>query len=212
MIDDDDFWEFISFYQEIETYKRNLPHWQQGSVWYFVTFRLADSIPNHINEKILSEREIWIKNHKDLTKLTKEEKIEYYRLFSKRIENFLDNNTGSCILKDKKIAEIIARTLVYFDSQRYELDEWVIMPNHVHALVKPLLNYKLSTILHSWKSFSANEINKLLGKNGQIWTYESYDHIVRNKNAFDVIRKYIRENPTKAKTKGYSKENFFADP
>jgi len=208
MIDEDDFWEFLSFYKEIETYKRNLPHWQQGSVWYFVTFRLADSIPNHINEKILSERKLWIKKHRDLTKLTREEKIEYYRLFSKRIENLLDDNRGSCILKDKTIAEIVARTLLYFDNQRYKLDEWVIMPNHVHVLVKPLLNYKLLTILHSWKSFSANEINKLLGKNGQIWMYESYDHIVRNENAFEAIRKYIRENPTKAKTIGYSRKNF----
>ena len=169
---------------------------------------MADSIPNHINEKILSERKLWIKKHRDLTKLTREEKIEYYRLFSKRIENLLDDNRGSCILKDKTIAEIVARTLLYFDNQRYKLDEWVIMPNHVHVLVKPLLNYKLLTILHSWKSFSANEINKLLGKNGQIWMYESYDHIVRNENAFEAIRKYIRENPTKAKTIGYSRKNF----
>jgi REP element-mobilizing transposase RayT len=212
VIDEDDFGEFLSFYQEIEIYKHNLPHWQQSSVWYFVTFRLADSIPNHIKEKIISERELWLKKHSDLIQLTKEEKREYYRLFSKRIEDLLDNNTGSCILKDKKIAEIVASTLLYFDNQRYELDEWIIMPNHVHVLVKPLLNYKLSTILHSWKSFTANDINKLLGKNGQIWMYESYDHIVRNNNAFEAIRKYIRENPIKAKTTGYNKENIFVDP
>ena len=48
----------------------------------------------------------------------------------------------------------------FFNGQRYVLGEYVVMPNHVHALVRPLANHDLDRILHSWKSFSANQISK----------------------------------------------------
>ena len=190
-------YEFFNPYNEIEIYRGNLPHWQQKNVWYFITFRLADSIPEHAKEKIKTEREIWLKKHKDkdLSLLSKEEKIEYYRLFTKRIEELLDSGYGECILKESKISKIVADALLHFNNERYILDEWVIMPNHVHVLVKPLGNYSITDILHSWKSYTANEINKLLGRKGQVWMHESYDHIVRNEKAFEAIRQYIRNNP-----------------
>jgi type I restriction enzyme R subunit len=53
----------------------------------------------------------------------------------------------------------------------------------------------LVDILHSWKSFTANQINRRLGKTGQLWQHESYDHIVRHERAMEAIRRYIRENP-----------------
>ncbi len=78
------------------------------------------------------------------------------------------------------------------------MDEFVIMPNHVHVLVKPRMGHRLVDILHSWKSFTANQINRKLGKTGQLWQHESYDHIVRHERAMEAIRRYIRENPTVA--------------
>ena len=62
------------------------------------------------------------------------------------------------------------------------------MPNHVHALIAPLGEYKISDILHLWKSFTANEINKHENRNGHLWMRESYDHIVRNENSLKSIR------------------------
>ncbi|MEI8045329.1 MAG: transposase [Verrucomicrobiota bacterium] len=69
------------------------------------------------------------------------------------------------------------------------------MPNHVHVLVKPLNGHRLADITHSWKSFTANQINRRLGKTGQLWQHESYDHIVRHGKAMEEIRRYIRKNP-----------------
>jgi hypothetical protein len=69
------------------------------------------------------------------------------------------------------------------------------MPNHLHLLVKPLGGNQMPPILHSWKSFTANEINKALGTHGQVWQKESYDHIVRNQESLQAFRKYIRDNP-----------------
>lgn len=194
---------FFNPFNEIEIHQGNLPHWQQESVWYFITFRLADSLPKEVVEEIKIKREEWLKRKSNLKpeNLSLEEKKEYYRLFSGRMEELLNAGKGSCILKEPKIAKILANTLVHFNNNRYVLDEWVIMPNHVHVLVKPLGDNKLPEILHTWKSFSANEINKITGNKGQLWMHESYDHIVRNEKALDAIRNYIRQNPVKANLK-----------
>jgi REP element-mobilizing transposase RayT len=72
------------------------------------------------------------------------------------------------------------------------------MPNHVHVLVKPATRHDLSAILHSWKSYTANEINKKMRRTGQFWLHESYDHIVRSEEALQRIREYIKNNPRKA--------------
>ena len=185
---------------EIQIHTGNLPHWQQKNVWYFITFRLADSIPADVTEEIKSERELWLKINpkgKDGS-YSKEELNEYYRLFSERVETLLNAGKGSCVLRNEKTAKIVADALLHFNNQRYVLDEWVIMPNHVHVLVKLLAEYKLPDILHSWKSFTANKINEQHGKKGQLWMHESYDHIVRNEKALHAIRNYIRQNPAKA--------------
>jgi REP element-mobilizing transposase RayT len=85
--------------------------------------------------------------------------------------------------------------LSFFNGQRYVLGEHVVMPNHVHALVRPLANHDLDRILHSWKSFSANQINKLIGSHGPVWHQESFDHIVRTASQLARIEQYIRDNP-----------------
>lgn len=187
-------WEYFNPLTEIDIHQGNLPHWEQGSVWYFITFRLADALPASVVEEIKNERAHWKQTH-DLDNLSPEELAEYHRLFSERYENLLNAGSGSCVLRDPAISKIVEDALHYFEGQRYELDEYVIMPNHVHLLVKPMPGHRLVDILHSWKSFTANQINKYLGKTGQLWQHESYDHIVRHERAMEAIRRYIRENP-----------------
>ena len=191
---------FFNPVDEIIIKQGKLPHWTQENSWYFITFRLADSIPKQKVEQLKRDREAWVKKHKGKngTDYTKEELKEYYYLFSERVENWMNAGYGKCVLKDNANAQIVANALKYFEGKRYKLDEWVVMPNHVHLLVKPFENYSLSDITHSWKSFTANEINKNINSFGQLWMHESYDHIVRNEKAFRAIKKYIRENPAKA--------------
>ncbi len=174
----------------------DLPHWEQGPIWYFVTYRLADALPVAVIEEMREQREHWKKKH-DLSNLSSEELAEYHRLFSERYENLLNAGRGSCVLRDQQNAEIVKGAFHFFQGKRYELDEYVVMPNHVHVLVKPLPGHALTEILHSWKSFTANQINRRLKRHGQLWLHESYDHIVRNENAMYAIRRYIRNNPVK---------------
>lgn len=196
---------FYNTYNEVRLFygkQGKLPHIHQGNVWYFVTFRLADALPKEKIEQLENEREHWLKVHKnDKTELTEEEKKEYYRLFSERVEEWLNNGYGSCILKDEKIARIVADTLLYFNGVKYDLDDWVVMPNHVHLLIRPKNDYTLSDVLHSIKSYSAHKINKVLNRKESVWMHESYDHIVRNEDSFLAIKNYIRLNPIKANVK-----------
>jgi hypothetical protein len=188
-------WEYFDPLSEIDIRTGgNLPHWEQGSVWYFVTFRLADALPRDVVGKIQQQREQWRRTH-DLRNLSREELAEYHQLFSARYEQLLHAGIGSCVLRDPPSADIVHGALGYFGGRRYDLDEYVVMPNHVHVLVKPLADHGLAEILHSWKSYTANQLNRRLGRTGQLWQHESYDHIVRNEPAMEAIRRYIRENP-----------------
>jgi REP element-mobilizing transposase RayT len=101
-------------------------------------------------------------------------------------------------MKDEQAAGIVDSALRHFDGERYDLLAWVVMPNHVHALLTPQAGHTLDKILHSWKSFTANEINKLLQRDGSLWQHEGYDHIVRSPDALWTIARYITDNPRKA--------------
>jgi len=182
--------------KSVEKKQRNLPHWQQKGTAYFVTFRLYDSIPQEVSENIKRERKQWleankISNPSEVKKLNQHKKIEYYRLFSKRYDDLLDNGHGSCILDNKECKQIVEKALNYFDGERYYLDKFVVMPNHVHVIVIPGGEWTLSKITHSWKSYTANELNKITNQRGPAWMPESFDHIIRSPEQLERIRQYI---------------------
>ena len=85
------------------------------------------------------------------------------------------------------------------------------MVDHVHLLIKPLPKsekefWSLSSILHSIKSYSANQIPKVMKHIGTVWQDERYDHIVRNEQELQYFWKYIRQNPVKAELSNIPEE------
>jgi REP element-mobilizing transposase RayT len=170
----------------------DLPHWRQEGVTYFVTFRTNDSIPQGKLNQWKKEKEKWLASnpepHDEKTKKA------FYEQFPKRLQKWLDNGYGKCLLADKIYRDIVETALQYFDGKRYHLDEFVVMPNHVHALITPTGEHKLSEILHSWKSFTANQINKMSDNSGAFWQKESFDHIVRSPAQVEKIRQYIKDH------------------
>jgi exodeoxyribonuclease VII large subunit len=183
---------FFTPWLPVEIEQRHLPHLAQDNTTYFVTFRLADSLPQEQLKAWHEERNAWLKAH--VEPYSPNELEEYAQLFSGRMEEWLDAGTGSCILKEKKTAELVEHALNHFDEERYTLGSYVIMANHVHALVTPKPDVNLRDILHSWKSFSANERNKLTGNIGSVWQDESYDHIVRSPEQLRFYTDYIQKN------------------
>jgi len=179
-----------------EVYQRHLPHWNQSGRIYFVTFRLADSIPASRAAELRQQRQAWRKAHP--MPCDDVPRREYQMLFCGRMERWLDECRGSCLLADPACAQIMVDALAAFDRHRYDLDQWVVMPNHVHVLVRPCEGYSLKGILQGWKSFTAHAINRHLGRRGQRWQRESFDHIVRSADHLERFRQYIRDNPQRA--------------
>jgi len=115
-----------------------------------------------------------------------------------RIEEYLDAGAGSCYLDKPAIAEKVVDALQHFEGVRYRLFAWCVMPNHVHVVFRPEPGHTLATIVHGWKSYSAQEANRLLQRTGAFWQREYYDHLVRDEGDFRRVMRYVLENPKKA--------------
>jgi leucyl-tRNA synthetase len=174
-----------------------LPHWQQDAKLYFVTWRLADSLPAEKLKEWTRQRDAWIaQNSEPWSEATEQ---EYHEKFSKTIDHWLDAGSGECVLKDPCLAKIVADALMHFDGDRYLMDSFVVMPNHVHALFRLAPELSLEDVIQSWKSFSAKKINHALGRDGVLWQREYWDRIVRDGDHRTNIRNYIAKNPVRAK-------------
>jgi len=178
-----------------------LPHLKREGSAYFVTFRLGDSLPHEVIENLKHERNVLLEQAlAGRRPLTWHEQQQLFLWYSDRVEAYLDAGTGACWLKRPIIANLVAGALSFFDGERYDLLAWVVMPNHVHAVVLPWPEQVLSDILHSWKSYTANEANKILDQVGEIfWQSESYNHWIRDDDERARLCRYITLNPVKAR-------------
>jgi REP element-mobilizing transposase RayT len=181
-----------------------LPHWTRDGAWYAVTFRLWDSIPAEVLNSWRWERKNIIKTAAQMKRsLSEHEEQRLAYLQSERIERYLDAGFGSCYMKDNRVAKVVADALTHFEGQRYDLAAWCVMPKHVHVVFKPTPERELSDILHSWKSFSAKEANKILKRQGTFWQTEPYDHLIRDEVDFLHAVRYVLENPARAGLKNW---------
>jgi Rad3-related DNA helicase/REP element-mobilizing transposase RayT len=182
----------------------NLPHWTRGGAIYSVVFRLADSLPQQVLNDWVAERdELMKKAASPQPQFSREELERFQELHSEKIQRHLDAGYGECLLRDAAVAQIVADALTKFDGNRYQLLAWCVMPNHVHVVMQPIGEFKLSGILHSWKSFTAHAANKYLKRSGLFWQKESYDHLVRDENDLYRCVEYVWNNPDQAKLKDY---------
>jgi REP element-mobilizing transposase RayT len=177
-----------------------LPHLKREGGTYFVTFRQAGTLPKEVLLQFKQEREIILHQAEAARRpLTWHEQEELFLWYSSRVDKYLDAGCGVCHLRDPELAGIVAGAIRFFEGQRYELRAWVVMPNHVHAVVWPMPGQTLSGILHSWKSFTAHEINKLLPERMvPFWQSESYDHLVRDEDDLHRCCHYTLMNPVNA--------------
>ena len=183
-----------------------LPHWTKRGAVYNVTFRLADSLPRAVVERWVAEREEIVGRFaKTGGKLTDQEVSRLKELFSERVEKFLDAGHGECWLKRDDVGELVEAELKHFNGKRYELLAWSVMPNHVHAVVRPVGGNTLVRILHSWKSYTANHANKLIGRSGTFWQPEYFDHIVRDERELVETINYVEKNAASAGLDGWKR-------
>jgi type I restriction enzyme R subunit/putative DNA methylase len=159
-------------------YRRRLPHFQPDQVFIFLTWRLYGSLP---------------------TKSVRSSCATPGQAFA-TADRALDlDSAGPRWMSDQRIAGLVAASILEGENRRhwYELDAWVVMPNHVHLLILP--QAPVPSITRWLKAWTARQANEVLGRTGQtFWQDESYDHWARNCQQRDRIRRYIERNPVSA--------------
>lgn len=157
-----------------------LPHFDMPGVIQFINYRLEDSMPASLRHEWITFLEIG----DELKRRTK-------------IEEYLDRGRGSCLLRNRRAAELIEANWLHLDGKRYRLLAWVIMPNHVHLIVE-IWHVPQSNLVKNWKGFTARRINRLLGRRGRLWQHDYWDRYIRDQEHYRKIMLYIEWNPVKA--------------
>jgi type I restriction enzyme R subunit len=124
---------------------------------------------------------------------------EFHQTFSHEYEKYLDRGHGACVLRQPRLAQIVADSLLHFDGDRYVMGDFVVMPNDVHLLTCLQGETDIESQCRSWKKYTATKINRALGQRGRFWQEESFDHLIRTPEEFDYLRRYIADNPAKAR-------------
>lgn len=134
----------------VRIHRRHLPHWRQDGATYFATFRLGDSIPEQTLLQWQEEDHAWLKAHNidsplsdpkyqaAYDALTKESRRDFERRSARRLHIELDTCRGSCLLRKPDIRRILSKALNHFHGKRWNVGDFIIMPNHVHGLFQPL--------------------------------------------------------------------------
>jgi REP element-mobilizing transposase RayT len=174
--------------------RESLPHFDCPGRVQFITCRLHDSVPAGIIEKWKDELGIHQgRNTNDLPD-GDPRAIELYR----RLAAYEDAGHGACFLRNPQVAAIVQENLLHFDTRRYHLLEWCVMPNHVHLLIATREGHPVLEVAHSWKSYTAKEANKVLNRSGQFWMEDYFDRFIRSETHLGFTRDYIRDNPVRA--------------
>lgn len=156
-----------------------LPHRDEPGLTQFVTFHLADSFPSALRSEWAALFE-----------------IEDDRECRKQLEEYLDRGRGECHLRRPDLAKLVEEAFRYHHKEWYDLLAWVVMPNHVHFLIK--VETSLSMIVKELKRYTAREANKLLGRRGEFWMDDYFDTYMRDSEHELRTRRYIENNPVKA--------------
>ena len=173
-------------------YRGYLPHFEKAGNYQIITFRLSDSIAQKKYKQICEHVKLFEESERNLKK----------RIL---LDEYIDGGLGSCILAESKIAQIVKSTFLFGNGERYNLIAWVIMPNHIHLLIKTNDDWTVSKIVQSIKRHTSKQINIELGKRkkelfneNSIWSIDYYDRFIRDEDHFNNAVDYIHMNPVKA--------------
>jgi len=166
-----------------------LPHCDKPGLAQFLTFRLFDSLPATRRgdwEHLLSAS---VRSDAPRSELERERQI--------KLEEYLDRGLGECFLRDPRIAALTETAMLHHHGRRFQMLAWIIMPNHVHALLQ-IGQIPLSKIVQNWKSIIAVQGNKILGRTGAFWQPDYWDRFMRDEEQKLKAIRYVENNPVKA--------------
>ena len=191
--------------------RRRLPHWDVDGATYFITACLADSIPARGLSALRIYRHRLDRQPRPPELSEDDWEHRKHKLVFAKLDEIIDQEPASRYLENQALATIVRDALYHFAGQRYWLLTYVIMPSHFHWVFRPTPDYcdlvaqeadgqtPREKIMHSIKSYTANRCNRVLGRKGEFWQDESYDHCVRNDDELLRIIEYVENNPVKAR-------------
>ncbi len=208
------FWQAAVMEETDTFYRRRLPHWEKPDGTYFITFRVAGSLP----QSLLQQAEAEIRSVEQRLRQQGCPASEFERERLAIMERYLDEDRTNPILANPQLATLVRDALLFHHGKKYDLLAWCIMPNHVHLLLKPLPKgtppsrrsesvaetagtaafHSLAEILHGLKSYTAHEAGKRGLVSGALWQREYFDRWMRNDEEVEYYRQYIHSNPVKA--------------
>ncbi len=183
------------------------PHWSQTGAVVFVTFRTKDSIPADVIHRWHREKLEWLRSkgiscdgdlETAVSSLLEKDRNAFHKHFRRAREIFLDTCHGRCLLRRTDLAKIVADSLLHFDGDRYNMGDFVVMPNHVHLLAVFFEEQQMRKQFDSWLHWTARQINLAICESGHFWQEEPFDHLVRSPEQYEYLRAYIANNPKKA--------------
>ena len=177
-------------------YRRRLPHWQPEGTALFVTWRLHGSLPATAHNRRPRTTESSDIPSRFSLDCARDKPNESFFAYDNRLDHA---KLGPVWLQDPRVANTVEKALQLGESKLrlYQLHAYVVMPNHVHILLRPCV--PLERITSVLKGFTARQANKILARTGQrLWQEESYDHWVRNEEEFSRIAAYVEHNPVSA--------------
>lgn len=181
---------YFSKDRPLSKYTSRFPHWIQDGCMYFITFRLGDSIP----EDLLELLKIFKRNEAQQKEQPISELKSFKTLAEIHSEKYLDKGFGNCLLKNQ-----CNRKIMLFVLNEYQIIDrflsFVIMPNHVHAIVKPLKDEGSGKLIQLWKGRSAFLINRSASNSGKVWMKDYHNRIIRSPKHLIKCHEYIINNP-----------------
>ncbi len=178
----------------------NLPHWYvPGTGALFATYRIAGSIPKKLLTELREKKQELMQAPLPKATTVREHRRNIHKTLFADYDRCLDLDAEVKWLADSRIAAMIRRNLYHHDQSKYHLLAYCIMSNHVHVVFEPIdiapnepafdseemvgeVNdglSPLSKIMHSLKSYTANQANAILKRSGQFWQQRViYDHWV----------------------------------
>jgi putative transposase len=200
--------QFFDPSQDVSVVERRLPHRSQAGTVCWITWRTWDSIPMPVLESWLAERRQFLQRlgiddategwRGRIRSLPAAIQTEFHRTIFNKWNDQRDLRHGACALRRPELASIVAESLHRFDADRYDLTDFVVMPNHVHLLAAFPDEDAMLDQCESWKHFTATRMNRTLERKGRFWQQDGFDHLVRSAEAFAYFRRYIAENPQRA--------------
>jgi putative transposase len=160
-------------------YRRRLPHFAHTGAPIFITWRLHGSL---LSNRLFPSATVT--------------SGEAFAVMDRLLD---ETRTGPAYLRMPEIASVVVEAIHYNAEvlRHYSLDSYVVIPNHVHILVRP--HVSLPKLTRSLKGITGKNANELLHMTGKpFWQDESYDRVVRNSQEFERIQHYIEWNPVRA--------------